>query len=178
MNTSYLKEKIPFMIWEPPVYYIPSRTANLLISLVNSRQNHQIPIILKVECLCVSNRTVPHFSLGKSISKISKAIPRPPSFSTRHELNSVILPSRLANRFGEVESCPTIYCNDLTVCCPAFVPTAAVAHPNCTLEIFLDMLIVVCVCFCGDFKCSDGFGLELCDDVVEIDGDRLDPQYK
>lgn len=143
---------------------------------MNRRQNHKIPIILKIQRLCIPHRPVPPLPLRIPIPQIRKPILALPSRPTVHILQPIILPPRLPYRLREMESRPPVDGDDGPVDRAALVPAPAAPDPDGALEVCLDVFVVVAVGGCGDLHGADGFRLQLGEALVDVDACNLDAE--
>ena len=60
-----------------------------------------------------------------------------------NEINIIILPSGISQRFSIVETGATVDGNDGSIDCPTLVPAATATNPDCSAEEFLGVCVIV-----------------------------------
>lgn len=86
----------------------------------------------------------------------------------------VVLPSRMTQSFNIVEAGARVDGDNWALHGSLFVPAAATTYPDCSVQEFLSVLVIIIVCAVADGETLDAFGLDLVDALPDINAHHLD----
>lgn len=86
----------------------------------------------------------------------------------------VVLPSRMTQSFNVMEAGARVDGDNRAIHGSLFVPAAATTCPDCAVQEFLSVLVIVIVCAVADGETLDAFGLDLVDAFPDVNPHHLD----